>query len=221
LDDSVVFSDNVFGDNVDLPTTGLEPETSINYEVGVKVRRNRLTAQAFYFWTEIEGLIDRVSIGSFGGTTYNVRRNLGEARVQGFELAGQYVLSGDWTLYGNLAYQLGENVTDSEPLRRIPPTQGTLGIRWLDPGNRNSLDFYSWLVARQDRLSSGDIADPRIPVGGTPGYVTLGLRAGTSLTENQRLTLWLENLTDTPYRVHGSGVDGRGFSANIGYELRR
>ena len=221
LDDSVVFSDNVFGDNVDLPTTGLEPETSINYEVGVKVQRDRLTAEAYYFWTEIEGLIDRVPIGTSGGTTYNIRRNVDEARVQGLELAGQFLLSCDWTLYGNLAYQLGQNVTDAEPLRRIPPTQGTLGIRWLDPCNGNSIDLYTWLVARQDRLSPGDIADPRIPVGGTPGYATLSLRAGTSLSENQRLTLWLENLTDTAYRVHGSGVDGRGFSANLGYELRR
>ena len=164
---------------------------------------------------------EAVPIGSSGGTTYNVRRNVGEARVQGFELVGQFLLSSDWTLYGNLAYQLGENVTDAEPLRRIPPTQGTLGIRWLDPCCGNSIDFYTWLVARQDRLSSADISDPRIPVGGTPGYVTLGLRAGTSISENQRLTLWLENLTDTAYRVHGSGVDGRGYSANLGYELRR
>jgi len=221
LDDSVAFSDNVFGDNVDLPTTGLEPETSINYEVGVKVRRDCLTAEAYYFWTDIEGLIDRLPIGSFGGTTYNIRQNLGEARLQGFELAGQFLLSADWTLYGNLAYQLGENVTDAEPLRRIPPTQGTLGIRWMDPCQDHSIDLYTWLVARQDRLSSGDIADPRIPLGGTPGYATLNLRAGTSLTENQRLSLWLENLTDAAYRVHGSGVDGRGFSLNLGYELRR
>ena len=82
--------------------------------------RDRLTAEAYYFWTEIEGLIDRVPIGTSGGTTYNIRRNVGEARVQGFELAGEFLLSCDWTMYGNLAYQLGENVTDAEPLRRIP-----------------------------------------------------------------------------------------------------
>ena len=44
--------------NVDLPTTGLTPETSINYEIGAKLDYRRLRAQTYYFWTDIEGLID-------------------------------------------------------------------------------------------------------------------------------------------------------------------
>ena len=40
------------------------------------------------------------------------------------------------------------------------------------------------------------------------------------MAENQSLVLGVENLLDRPYRVHGSGVDGAGISATIGYELR-
>jgi outer membrane receptor protein involved in Fe transport len=75
-------------------------------------------------------------------------------------------------------------------------------------------------VARQDRLSTRDDRDSRIPDGGTPGYGTVNLRLGRRLGEHHRITLGVENLFDELYRVHGSGVDGPGISGVFGYEWR-
>ena len=48
-------------------------------------------------------------------------------------------------------------------------------------------------------------------------FDNVGLRYGTELRENHLLRIELENILDQAYRVHGSGVDGAGFSANIQY----
>lgn len=56
----------------------------------------------------------------------------------------------------------------------------------------------------------------------TPGFVTVGLRAGWTVTPDLRITLIGENLTDRNYRYHGSGVDapGRSVQVRIRYHLR-
>ncbi len=225
LDELTSFSDNV-NEGIDIPNPNLTPETSINYEVGLKFDYQRIRAQTFVFWTRLDDLLVRQKVGQIPdpaspGDVLDVlrRRNVGNAALQGYELAGELLLTPQWSFYGNLTYILGENLTDNEPLSRIPPTQGLIGLRWRDEEARNWLDFYAWLVARQDRLSVRDIRDSRIPPDGTPGYGTLNIRLGSTISRNQRITLGIENLTDRAYRVHGSGVDGPGISGHFGYEL--
>ena len=226
LDELTSVSDNV-NEGVDLPTSELDPETSVNYEVGVKLNFSRWRGQMFYFWNDLDELIDRVLVATGVPNPLDPadpvdvfqRRNLGSAQVQGLELNGQYLLGCGWSSYGNFSYLLGSNLTDAEPLSRIPPTQGILGLRWQDECGKNWFAVYGWLVRHQDRLSGRDIRDSRIPPGGTPGYGTLNLRSGRMVGHCQRVTLTLENILDKAYRVHGSGVDGPGFNAHLGWEL--
>ena len=68
---------------------------------------------------------------------------------------------------------------------------------------------------RQDRLSAGDVGDPRVGPDGTAGYAVANLRAGADFGVDGRLTVGLENLLDKAYKTHGSGVlaPGRGIVA--------
>ena len=227
LDELMSFSDNV-NEGVDVPTVGLSPESSINYEVGFKLDREYLRGQAYVFWTDLDGLIDRVLVGTDDGGTpgdpsddvdFFQRRNVGRATVQGVELAGEYLLGDGWALHGNFWYTFGRNETADEPLSRIPPAQGVIGLRWRD--ECGWFDVYGWIVDNQDRLSPRDARDSRIPAGGTPGYGTLNIRAGRYLAAHHRVSVNLENIFDQGYRVHGSGVDGPGISATFGYEFLR
>jgi len=227
LDELTSVTDNV-NEGVDIPTTDLGPERSLNYEVGLKWDGEWFRGQAFYYWTRIDGLVDRVLVGTDIGdpgdpdddVDFFQRRNVTEVRIDGFELGAEYLLEDGWAVHGNLWYTLGTNATDGEPVSRIPPTQGVIGLRWRDVAHRNWFAIYGWLVARQDRLSARDLRDSRIPDGGTPGYATINIRLGHSFDAGQRVLLNLENLTDREYRVHGSGVDGAGVSATLGYERR-
>ena len=225
LDDLTSVSDNV-NEGIDIPNPNLTPETSTNYEIGLKFNYDRLRVQTFVFWTELDDLLDRRLVGQVPdplapGAFLDVlqRQNVGQAELQGYELAGELLVTPTWSCFGNFTYIYGQNVTAGEPMSRIPPTQGMIGLRWRDCDARNWFELYGWLVADQDRLSVRDIRDSRIPAGGTPGYGTVNLRMGRRIGEHQRITLGVENIFNELYRVHGSGVDGPGISGIVGYEL--
>ncbi|MCA9176519.1 MAG: TonB-dependent receptor [Planctomycetales bacterium] len=219
LDDLAATNENVQQNAADTPSVNLRPEKSISYDVGFKTESRLMRGQVYYFWTDIEDMILRTTAAGGAGTTLFSRTNR-DARVNGFELGGAVEAGGNWELYGNLSYYLGDDIVNNEPLSRIPPTQGVLGTRWRDPCG-NYADFYAWMSGRQDRLNSQDLTDSRIPNTGTPGFATFNLRLGKQINEWQRVSLNLENLLDKAYRVHGSGVDGPGFSAIVSYEITR
>ncbi|MFP6602733.1 MAG: TonB-dependent receptor [Pirellulaceae bacterium] len=217
LDDLAATNDNVQQSSADTPSIDLHPEQSLSYDIGLKLKRPCLRAEFYYFWMNIDDMILRTPAGSSGSTTLFSRSNR-DAHINGLEWSAQYDLVNNWTFYGQMSYYLGTDLIRNEPLSRIPPTQGVLGLRWQDPCRSQYFDFFAWLVRRQDRLNFQDISDTRIPDGGTPGYATFNLRWSSMFSDTQRITLELENLLDRAYRVHGSGVDGAGISVNIGYE---
>ncbi|MCO8121656.1 TonB-dependent receptor [Stieleria sp. TO1_6] len=192
----------------------VQPEHSQTYEVGLKFNYDRLRLQATEFWTDFDSFIARDVIG---GQRFLTNQ---EAYLNGTELAGEYLLDRNVALYGNFYYTYGNNTTQNDPLSRIPPTQGILGLRLNDPSNGGYLDVFTWMVDRADRYAESNLGDVRFIAGGTPGYATLNVRSGRSFgNRNQHtVSLSLENITDKYYRVLGSGVDGPGFNAVLGYQ---
>ncbi|NOZ41545.1 MAG: TonB-dependent receptor [Planctomycetes bacterium] len=219
LDDLMALNPNVLQEGSSVPSLGLRPERSINYELGVKTNFDRLRTQTFVFWTDLQNNI--VSIDTAVANTFASANQ--DSYVQGVETSGEYVLDGGWSLYGNFWYTYGINRVTNSPLSRVPPTQGILGFRWRERRLRSYFEAYTWMVRRQDRLDQvRDITDERIPIGGTPGYATLNMRAGRTFGDydQHRLSLSIENITDKNYLVHGSGVFGTGATARVGYSLK-
>lgn len=215
LDDLMANNPNVLQEGQSLPSLGLTPEQSINYEVGMKTNYQRLRTQTSVFWLDLEDNI--VSITAAPDTFASANQ---DSFIQGVEFSGDYLLDRHWALYGNYWYTYGENLETDAPLSRVPPMQGILGLRYrsLHPGDYFAI--YTWMSDRQDRLDPvRDVRDERIPIGGTPGFATLNLRMGKAFgaKKRQRVSVSLENLTDKAYLVHGSGVLGTGFTARLGY----
>ncbi len=198
-----------------LGSLNVQPENSWTYEVGFKRDGDRLRYQVMQWWMQLDNYIAR-SVDNAG----NVFLDNHNAYLYGTEADAEYLLQDGWALYGNAWYTFGRDETLNEPFSRIPPLQGTLGLRWRDASRRNYFDVYTWLVDRQDRYASVNLTDSRFPQGGTPGYATLNLRVGHAFgpCDRQRISLVLENITDKYYRVLGSGVDGAGFNAILGYQ---
>ena len=215
LDDLMANNPNVLQQGQSLPSLGLVPENSINYEVGIKTDYERLRTQTFVYWIDLQD--NMVSIAAAPDTFKTANQ---DSFIQGVEFDGELLLRDGWAMYGNFWYTYGINLVTDSPLSRVPPTQGILGLRWRDPELRSYFAVYTWLVRRQDRLEQvRDITDERIPPGGTPGYATLNMRVGHTFgrCDQHRVSLSLENITDQPYLVHGSGVYGTGFTARFGY----
>jgi TonB-dependent heme/hemoglobin receptor len=209
----------------EIPNTDLEPESSINFEVGLKARHPRFTANLFYFLSEYDDLIDREQVGFQDDNEDGIqdpgedpifqRRNVGEARIEGVELDFRVFLPRGFSLFGTYSWIEGTNQSDDEPLRRIPPMQGTFGVRY-EPTDRWWVEAWGLFAGKQDRLSPADVKDERVPSGGTPGYEVFNLSGGLRIRDGLEATLVLENLTDEKYKTHGSGIYFPGINAMFG-----
>ena len=215
----------------DIPNPDIRPEVAISYEIGLKHIGAGASGGASLFYSDYTDFIEReyyaTGFDDTQGTTDDIFRmeNVGEAEIYGFEVWGKATvsetLSGHWSVSGQLAYARGRDLTDDEPLRRMPPLNGNVGMRWDGNDRRRWVELLVEVAAEQDDLSPGDIADNRIPTGGTPGWATINLRGGVDLGHGVSLTAGLHNIGDERYRVHGSGVDAPGVNLVLGIRWMR
>jgi len=104
-----------------------------------------------------------------------------------------------------------------DPLRHETPNHGLLAMRWDDPSGRGTwFEAVVNMAGRMDRVASKWAKkyeyynDPqtkdrkyRIDAEGNvwmPGYSVLDLRGGFNLSENIKMSLGIENVTNRKYR---------------------
>lgn len=207
----------------EIPTAQLKPEKSYHFELGWRHQSARWQAEAFVFRNELRDLITRVRVGADSIAGYPVYRkeNLQQGFVQGVETNASFSLLRQLRLEGALAWQFGQNQTDDEPLRRIPPLFGHLALHLEKNRDKGSSSRFHWTATleclaagRQDRLAAGDKSDNRIPAGGTPGWKVINIFGELTLGRfSLRPGLW--NIFDVDYRHHGSGINGMGRSISL------
>ena len=148
----------------------------------------------------------------------------GEAEIHGIESRIDWRPIPSWQFRNTVSYARGEGPNPSRsgpsrvPLSRIPPLNGTGEVTWR---NRKKGLYAGGSVrwaTQQDRLSVGDVADARIPIGGTPGYLVFDARAGIRTRSKNAISFVFENLFDERYRTHGSGIYAAGRSVTINLE---
>lgn len=213
-----VSSFGLFDYGIEVPNDALLPETSINYEVGLKYYSSRLRSSLFVFRSNLTNLIDRVRSKYNGDEIYDgeqvyTKINSGSAFIQGFEFDLKYSLSRNMIIMNTLTYTYGKNKTNNEPMRRIPPLNGSLSIRY-DFIQSLSVRLDYLYALKQDRLSSGDIDDHRISDGGTPGWDVLNIYSNYKYRSFD-IGVGLNNVFNAAYRMHGSGIDGIGRSFHV------
>jgi hemoglobin/transferrin/lactoferrin receptor protein len=198
----------------EIPNTALEPEESLTRELGLKYLTEPLSGEIFYFDTDYEGFIDRVTIAP----GVRQRQNLADVRIRGVEGAVQYQWNDGWLISANATWTHGKDENTGEPVRRIPPLNGSVRLRHIAT-DRFWLEAAAVMASKQDRLAPGDLTDPRIPPGGTPGYAVFDLTASFSLSEHHQFWMTLENIGDKLYKTHGSGLYAPGRSLNVSYQI--
>lgn len=250
----------VTNEGIDSPSPDLKSETGWTAEGGLKARYPQFSGSLTVFHGRVKDLVTRVPVEEAyagaplpsliteiqqnnPGIDVYVFDNVDEVQIQGIELAGMAPIPTQEGLlvYGNAMFTRGEvlviNGGDPNPdnpwesrMRREPPLNGILGIRWEPPAQRLWGEFFVRGSAAQSRLNRSDIRDPRIPgttrdTGavefdangaaideGSPGWMTLNVRGGYQIAQHIQLTVALENLLDQRYREHGSGISAPGFN---------
>jgi len=209
-----------------LGSLDLEPEKFISYEIGSRFQSERASFSVAAYYTAIDNVI--IGVPAAAGSTTLITSNGRDGEVYGIEAEASYHLNDQWTLSGHASWQ--EGYTESNAfvggpqnrgyLSRIAPLMGSVALRWTHPNEKLWIEGRLTAAATADKLAANDKGDTqRIPIGGTPSYVTASIQAGWQAREDLSLTLALENMTNEDYRIHGSGQNEPGFNAILGVRL--
>ena len=229
----------VMSGQTDYPSPELRPEKSLTYEAGIKTCSEKIQGSFFYYYTEIDDLIRRVSAPQFGPEA-TTKENFGNASIQGIEIESSYKINHEWSVAGILNWVIdseGDALVDpvtgtpstsisgvkrSVPLDKIQPPTGILKLRWTHPSKKCWVEAVTTAVGEKkykDYSPSDKTDTQRIPPGGSPGYVIVSLRSGIRLSQSASLNLAVNNLTDKDYRVFGSGQNEPGINPVVSLEV--
>lgn len=230
------------GPGFQIENASLNPERGVTYEAGVLLRTARIEASAWGYVSTLEDAMIRTTrdIDACPPNTPECRTtwsrlqlvNLpGEAVIYGAELGIKAQLTDQIAATTTASYARGDGPTpliqaddamrqtgDRVPLSRIPPLNGTLDLVWRGPTGIYTGGALRW-ARLQDRLAISDVSDERIPLGGTPGFAVVDLRAGYRHDSAKGVHILLENLFDQAYRYHGSSTNGPGRSLTLQAEI--
>jgi outer membrane cobalamin receptor len=209
-----ISSFGLFDYGIEIPTQDLSPEKTITVEAGYKRLSEASTFSVFAFNTRLKDQIVRVE-ASYNGSEFidgervYTKQNVAKSNIYGIEAESGIKLNRDFSLLNNITWLYGKDLENDKPMRRIPPLNGRIALRYKHSNIHGDMEFL--FATKQDRLSSGDIDDHRIPEGGTPGWQILNLNLGYSLKKIS-INSGIRNIFNQAYRIHGSGVDGLGRS---------
>lgn len=216
------------GQGRQLENPDLEPERSVSAELGVELAGRRWFGRTALFRTWLTGAMerrrttcpagDRPCAAARHAPPVSLENLPGVASLHGVEADLGWRPGGGLELRSFATWSQGED-GQGEPLSRVPPLQGGGEATWRQAGTGNYIGTGLRWSADQDRLSQGDELDSRIPYGGTPGFAVAQLRFGLRAGDRLRLRAVLDNILDSPWRVHGAGVLGPGTSATLSLEI--
>jgi len=214
------------GNTYEVPNTDLLPEKMLSFDLGMKVSHDRIKAGGCIYYARINNLIASAE-ATYNGTStiergssvfiVKSKQNIGNAFIRGLEASLDVALFDRLTLHANVTKTYGQTTSMSEPMGKIPPTFGLLEMKWMI--NPAYINTYIRFAAGQNRLSSDDKDDPRIPEGGTPAWYTWNMRIGYQLWNRFMVRGAIENILNVNYREHGSGINGPGRNFIISVEI--
>jgi outer membrane receptor protein involved in Fe transport len=184
----------------------LDLETSLNADLGVRVRRRALTLDASAYSNAIDNYIYLRPFGTGARVYDSLTVVQGDAWLRGGEVAATLQPARWLTLDAGADVTLGDNRTAGVPLTFVAPPRVTWGVRLGDVASRAvTRAFGSSLVpslrlsgeahGTQTRLDPGDVAPP--------GFTLWHLTAGVALTTARgpvHVDLVARNLGDVRYR---------------------
>lgn len=232
------------GPGFQFENAALRPERSWTLEVGTELSRGPLRAGLWAYRMTIDDAIARRLVPAdecppnleecrSSWFAYKLVNLAGTAEILGLEGLVMLQLPHGLSVRATAAFARGEgdnpaprpsdpSVTYDErvPLSRVPPLNGTAELVWRPRGTGLYVGGGVRWAALQDRLAPQDESDPRIPLGGTPAFAVVDLRAGYRVGRRFSVAVIVENLGDAAYRYHGSSVNGPGrglvFTAELG-----
>ena len=221
------------GRGYQLENSDLRPERAQTAELGLGWDRAGVELALWASLSWIEGTMERRSAACPASNracrasraAVELVNLSGLSEVRSVEAMARAALGYGLWARATFAWTKGEGDNPNEgiggrvPLSRIPPINGVGELGWRHRETGVYLEAATRWALDQTELSVGDLADARIPFGGTPGYVTFEARVGL-IQPKYAAYLVFENLTDVPNRTHGSAINGPGRGLILNVEVK-
>jgi hemoglobin/transferrin/lactoferrin receptor protein len=183
------------------PNPGLKAETSLNTDLGVRVRTARVYVEAFVFQNNIR---DGIAIAPTGDTVQGLPEyqdvNVEKLRYRGVEIDSRLRLTHGFSLGAGASWLNSKNVLEPQiPVGNSYSSSFRGTVRYDDPRER--------VYAEYELRGNGDRANALAgtnPVGATlPGFVVHSVRAGLVIARTgprtHRIDVGVANLANTLY----------------------
>ncbi len=188
------------GAGYQLASPELRPETSLNVDLGVKFRRDRVYAEAFVFRNTIHDGI-RIAPAGFKVGTFDAFRNVNveELRAEGIELLAEVQLGAGFAALGHYTTLRSKNLDSNNPVGDSYGSKLGGELAWRAPSGRF---WAAYEVRHQGERDDVDIGTS--PVGDVlPAFTVHNARAGVRLPAVggtvTSLGIQVLNLTDRLY----------------------
>ncbi|MFN8278866.1 MAG: TonB-dependent receptor [Saprospiraceae bacterium] len=217
-----------------VPNQNLRPEQTLNFELTATHRlfgriewENNLYYTGFYnaivtLPFEYNGQDSIVYNGRLSGVMAN--QNARKAFIAGASSQIKCYLNKSFIVSGNISYTYGR-ITGTEsttPLDHIPPVTGIVRADYFTKKWKASFfsQFNGWKRLKNYYLGGEDNEQYATPEG-TPAWFTLNIRATYNFWSSADVTLGIDNILDTQYRLFASGINapGRNFIGALRYRF--
>ncbi len=168
-----------------------DPQTSVDYEIGIKSTMNRLYIAANLFYMDIKD----IHVYEYDLTGMMRTSNAAGAHSLGAELEFTYLLTDRWDLSGALGLvqaeydEYSDAVSDGNTIEKTPAYTARLGIQYTDPQG---------LYARCDLRSQGRTYYNAANSVNGESYYTADAKIGYKLDRWDMYT-FVKNITDESY----------------------
>ena len=209
------------------PNSDLKPETSGNWEFGVRHGSGGLTVDASLFRSKAKNYIASLSCGIYGATvspctaaSETTYVNLDKAESTGIELATEYRIDGlGLTPYANGGWIRRKYFyrSASSGMTGTPTVSGRIGLRHertLWDGATGYADLYMRGASRSDELSQGSSNTSGISITRIPAWRTFNASFGADMG-GYHLGLDLINLTNLTYQTNPDEANQQGRSVVV------
>ena len=180
----------------------LEPETSLNIEVGIRHRSGPVGVELFAFRNKIyDGIRSDFQGDSVGMLPRFQSTNVDELLFRGIELGADYEVGAGVTVLGSYTWMDTENVDAGDPVGDAFSSRMTGSLRYDDAADR------FWLageVRRNGEQKDANLSTDHLLGATLPSFTVVDVRGGVRLPGREnglvhRVNVALTNLTNTLY----------------------
>lgn len=185
-----------------VPNPDLEPETSLNFEVGVRHREDRFGLEVFAFRNKIfDGIRSEFQGDSIGMLPRFQNTNIDELLFRGVEVGADVDLGLGFSVLGSYTWMDTENVDAGDPVGDAFSSRATGTLRYDDAADRF---WASGEVRRNGEQQDANLGVDHLLGDALPSFTVVDFRGGITLAGGDtrlthRLNVALTNATNTLY----------------------